>query len=105
MKCLPRLIMTRDLVIINLPYYSCMLVAFSLLHPLTHSLSLCSAKLRESCFDPGVVLNGTRLGSDYKLGSTVTFYCEAGYVLQVKKLDAWLFGWVAGWLVGWLVGG
>uniref|UniRef100_A0A3B3ZK64 Uncharacterized protein n=2 Tax=Periophthalmus magnuspinnatus TaxID=409849 RepID=A0A3B3ZK64_9GOBI len=35
-----------------------------------------------SCFDPGVVLNGTRLGSDYKLGSTVTFYCEAGYVLQ-----------------------
>ncbi|XP_063755390.1 CUB and sushi domain-containing protein 3 [Eleginops maclovinus] len=40
------------------------------------------AKLRESCFDPGVVLNGTRLGSDYKLGSTVTFYCEAGYVLQ-----------------------
>ncbi|CAF99391.1 unnamed protein product, partial [Tetraodon nigroviridis] len=40
------------------------------------------AKLRESCFDPGVVLNGTRLGSDYKLGSTITFYCEAGYVLQ-----------------------
>ncbi|KAL2080246.1 hypothetical protein ACEWY4_024039 [Coilia grayii] len=40
------------------------------------------AKLRESCFDPGNVLNGTRLGSDYKLGSTVTFYCEAGYVLQ-----------------------
>uniref|UniRef100_A0AAY4CTK9 CUB and Sushi multiple domains 3a n=1 Tax=Denticeps clupeoides TaxID=299321 RepID=A0AAY4CTK9_9TELE len=40
------------------------------------------AKLRESCFDPGNVMNGTRLGSDYKLGSTVTFYCEAGYVLQ-----------------------
>lgn len=47
------------------------------------SLCVCPAKLRESCFDPGVVLNGTRLGSDYKLGSTVTFYCEAGYVLQV----------------------
>ncbi|KAG2464901.1 CSMD1 protein, partial [Polypterus senegalus] len=40
------------------------------------------AKLRESCFDPGNVMNGTRLGSDYKLGSTVTYYCEAGYVLQ-----------------------
>ncbi|XP_058878367.1 CUB and sushi domain-containing protein 3 isoform X1 [Acipenser ruthenus] len=40
------------------------------------------AKLRESCFDPGSVMNGTRLGSDYKLGSTVTYYCEAGYVLQ-----------------------
>lgn len=47
---------------------------------------LSTAKLRESCFDPGVVLNGTRLGSDYKLGSTVTFYCEAGYVLQVQKM-------------------
>lgn len=46
-----------------------------------------TAKLRESCFDPGVVLNGTRLGSDYKLGSTVTFYCEAGYVLQVQKAE------------------
>ncbi|KAK3532300.1 hypothetical protein QTP86_016064, partial [Hemibagrus guttatus] len=40
------------------------------------------AKLRESCFDPGNVMNSTRLGSDYKLGSTVTFYCEAGYMLQ-----------------------
>ncbi|KAM6972968.1 CUB and sushi domain-containing protein 3-like [Aplochiton taeniatus] len=40
------------------------------------------AKLRESCFDPGNVMNGTRVGSDYKLGSTVTFYCEPGYVLQ-----------------------
>lgn len=68
---------------------------------LTHwSLSLCAAKLRESCFDPGVVLNGTRLGSDFKLGSTVTFYCEAGYVLQVQN-DGWLGGWV--WcLVGWM---
>lgn len=53
---------------------------------LSISAPLPAAKLRESCFDPGVVLNGTRLGSDYKLGSTVTFYCEAGYVLQVQKL-------------------
>lgn len=41
-----------------------------------------TAKLRESCFDPGNIMNGTRLGMDYKLGSTVTYYCDAGYVLQ-----------------------
>ncbi|XP_067093259.1 CUB and sushi domain-containing protein 3-like [Osmerus mordax] len=40
------------------------------------------AKLREACFDPGSVMNGTRLGSDYKMGSMVTFHCEAGYLLQ-----------------------
>uniref|UniRef100_A0A674D7B9 CUB and Sushi multiple domains 3 n=1 Tax=Salmo trutta TaxID=8032 RepID=A0A674D7B9_SALTR len=40
------------------------------------------AKLREACFDPGNVMNGTRLGNDYKLGSTVTFSCEAGYLLH-----------------------
>ncbi|XP_035382269.1 CUB and sushi domain-containing protein 3 [Electrophorus electricus] len=40
------------------------------------------AKLREACFDPGSVMNGTRVGSDYKLGSTVTFHCEPGYQLQ-----------------------
>lgn len=62
---------------------------------------MCPAKLRESCFDPGVVLNGTRLGSDYKLGSTVTFYCEAGYVLQVRK-DKLMDGCMDGWLHGWI---
>uniref|UniRef100_A0A3Q2Q9C4 CUB and Sushi multiple domains 3 n=1 Tax=Fundulus heteroclitus TaxID=8078 RepID=A0A3Q2Q9C4_FUNHE len=40
------------------------------------------AKLREACFDPGNVMNGTRMGVDYKLGSMVTFHCEAGYLLQ-----------------------
>ncbi|TRY64583.1 hypothetical protein DNTS_003138 [Danionella cerebrum] len=39
------------------------------------------AKLREACFDPGSVMNGTRLGADYKLGSTVTFHCDPGYQL------------------------
>ncbi|XP_042194838.1 CUB and sushi domain-containing protein 1 [Callorhinchus milii] len=34
---------------------------------------------RESCFDPGTVKNGTRVGTDLKLGSTVTFYCDNGY--------------------------
>ncbi|KAJ8013388.1 hypothetical protein DPEC_G00052750 [Dallia pectoralis] len=40
------------------------------------------AKLREACFDPGNIMNGTRLGNDYKLASMVTFNCEAGYLLQ-----------------------
>uniref|UniRef100_H2TR21 CUB and Sushi multiple domains 3 n=1 Tax=Takifugu rubripes TaxID=31033 RepID=H2TR21_TAKRU len=40
------------------------------------------AKLREACFDPGNLMNGTRMGTDYKLGSMVTFHCEAGYLLQ-----------------------
>nr|XP_015204236.1 PREDICTED: CUB and sushi domain-containing protein 2 isoform X1 [Lepisosteus oculatus] len=37
---------------------------------------------RESCFEPGPVLNGTRVGADLKLGSTVTFYCDSGYVIE-----------------------
>lgn len=41
-----------------------------------------AAKLREACFDPGNVMNGSRMGTDYKLGSMVTFHCEAGYLLQ-----------------------
>ncbi|XP_029427966.1 CUB and sushi domain-containing protein 2 isoform X2 [Rhinatrema bivittatum] len=34
---------------------------------------------RESCFDPGSIKNGTRVGTDLKLGSTVTYYCDGGY--------------------------
>ncbi|KAF7710922.1 hypothetical protein HF521_009794 [Silurus meridionalis] len=36
-------------------------------------------KPREACFDPGNIMNGTRLGFDYKLGSTVTYECDSGY--------------------------
>ncbi|XP_072565430.1 CUB and sushi domain-containing protein 1a isoform X1 [Paramormyrops kingsleyae] len=36
-------------------------------------------KPREACFDPGNIMNGTRLGSDFKLGSTVTYQCDSGY--------------------------
>lgn len=54
---------------------------FESLIPKFLSLSL-AAKLREACFDPGNVMNGTRIGTDYKLGSMVTFNCEAGYLLQ-----------------------
>lgn len=37
-KCLPHWIMARDLVIINLTYYSCAPVAFSLTHSFSHLL-------------------------------------------------------------------
>ncbi|KAM9317096.1 CUB and sushi domain-containing protein 1 [Gastrophryne carolinensis] len=36
-------------------------------------------KPREACFDPGNIMNGTRIGTDFKLGSTVTYQCDAGY--------------------------
>uniref|UniRef100_A0A671PAP2 CUB and sushi domain-containing protein 1-like n=1 Tax=Sinocyclocheilus anshuiensis TaxID=1608454 RepID=A0A671PAP2_9TELE len=38
-------------------------------------------KPREACFDPGNIMNGTRLGMDYKLGSTVTYQCDSGYTI------------------------
>ncbi|KAG5855860.1 hypothetical protein ANANG_G00001150 [Anguilla anguilla] len=37
---------------------------------------------RESCFEPGQVRNGTRHGNDLKLGTTVTFSCDSGYVIE-----------------------
>nr|XP_014341913.1 PREDICTED: CUB and sushi domain-containing protein 1-like [Latimeria chalumnae] len=36
-------------------------------------------KPREACFDPGNIMNGTRVGTDFKLGSSVTYYCDSGY--------------------------
>lgn len=57
-------------------------VTFSIIFRIMIAFVSSLAKLRESCFDPGNIMNGTRLGMDYKLGSTVTYYCDAGYVLQ-----------------------
>ncbi|KAJ6652285.1 hypothetical protein lerEdw1_012753 [Lerista edwardsae] len=37
---------------------------------------------RESCFDPGLIKNSTRAGSEWKLGSTITYYCDSGYVIE-----------------------
>ncbi|KAK1340237.1 hypothetical protein QTO34_018803 [Cnephaeus nilssonii] len=37
---------------------------------------------RESCFDPGTIKNGTRVGSDLKLGSSITYYCHGGYEVE-----------------------
>ncbi|XP_039595033.1 CUB and sushi domain-containing protein 1-like [Polypterus senegalus] len=36
-------------------------------------------KPREACFDPGSIMNGSRIGTDFKLGSTVTYHCDSGY--------------------------
>lgn len=46
-----------------------------------HGAGLCSSteKPREACFDPGNIMNGTRIGVDFKLGSTVTYQCDSGY--------------------------
>lgn len=40
-----------------------------------------SEKPREACFDPGNIMNGTRIGTDFKLGSTVTYQCDSGYTI------------------------
>lgn len=37
---------------------------------------------RESCFDPGTIKNGSRVGSDLKLGSSITYYCHGGYEVE-----------------------
>uniref|UniRef100_H2M2H5 CUB and Sushi multiple domains 1 n=1 Tax=Oryzias latipes TaxID=8090 RepID=H2M2H5_ORYLA len=38
-------------------------------------------KPREACFDPGNIMNGSRTGYDYKLGSQVSYTCHRGYTL------------------------
>lgn len=45
-------------------------------------LPLSTENPRESCFEPGLVRNGTRVGADLKLGSTVTYHCDSGYTLE-----------------------
>ncbi|XP_077451119.1 CUB and sushi domain-containing protein 1-like isoform X2 [Stigmatopora argus] len=36
-------------------------------------------KPREACFDPGNIMNASRTGYDYKLGSQVSYSCHHGY--------------------------
>lgn len=38
-----------------------------------------SEKPREACFDPGNIMNASRTGYDYKLGSQVSYNCHHGY--------------------------
>ncbi|XP_063092103.1 CUB and sushi domain-containing protein 2 isoform X4 [Cavia porcellus] len=47
---------------------------------------------RESCFDPGSIKNGTRVGSDLKLGSSVTYYCHAGYEVEGSSTLSCILG-------------
>ena len=35
-----------------------------------------------SCMDPGIPVNGVRLGQDLSIGSTVSFQCDPGYRLS-----------------------
>lgn len=37
-------------------------------------------KPREACFDPGNIMNASRMGYDYKLGSQVSYNCHHGYI-------------------------
>uniref|UniRef100_A0A8C6TIS3 CUB and Sushi multiple domains 2 n=1 Tax=Neogobius melanostomus TaxID=47308 RepID=A0A8C6TIS3_9GOBI len=37
---------------------------------------------RESCFEPGLVRNGTRVGKELKLGAIVIYQCDSGYTLE-----------------------
>lgn len=47
---------------------------------------------RESCFEPGLVRNGTRIGAELKLGSTVTYYCDSGYTLEGEAILTCVMG-------------
>ncbi|XP_032416301.1 CUB and sushi domain-containing protein 1 isoform X4 [Xiphophorus hellerii] len=39
-------------------------------------------KPREACFDPGNIMNASRTGYDYKLGSQVSYSCHHGYTIM-----------------------
>lgn len=41
---------------------------------------LSTEKPREACFDPGNIMNASRTGYDYKLGSQVSYNCHHGYI-------------------------
>lgn len=43
------------------------------------SLKISTEKPREACFDPGNIMNASRTGYDYKLGSQVSYNCHHGY--------------------------
>ncbi|XP_077882007.1 CUB and sushi domain-containing protein 2 isoform X5 [Ictidomys tridecemlineatus] len=47
---------------------------------------------RESCFDPGSIKNGTRVGSDLKLGSSITYYCHGGYKVEGSSTLSCILG-------------
>lgn len=42
---------------------------------------LSTEKPREACFDPGNIMNASRTGYDYKLGSQVSYNCHHGYTI------------------------
>lgn len=67
--------------------------------PLTSSVCVCVCLFffflenpRESCFDPGSIKNGTRVGSDLKLGSSITYYCHGGYEVEGSSTLSCILG-------------
>lgn len=55
-------------------------------------LPLSTENPRESCFEPGLVRNGTRVGTDFKLGSAVTYHCDSGYTLEGDPMLTCIMG-------------
>lgn len=39
----------------------------------------------DSCLDPGIPVNGRRLGSSFSTGSSVSFMCDPGYTLSDQE--------------------
>lgn len=39
----------------------------------------------DSCLDPGIPVNGRRLGGSFSIGSQVSFACDAGYTLSDQE--------------------
>lgn len=64
----------------------------STLHAYTCLLFFFPENPRESCFDPGSIKNGTRMGSDLKLGSSITYYCHGGYEVEGSSTLSCILG-------------
>lgn len=56
----------------------------SLLVNFEFSVCLCASLYNsvDTCIDPGVPENGRRIGNDFLVGSSVSYECDAGYVLS-----------------------
>ncbi|XP_037549410.1 CUB and sushi domain-containing protein 1 [Nematolebias whitei] len=49
-------------------------------------------KPREACFDPGNIMNASRTGYDYKLGSQVSYSCHHGYTIAGRDTVTCVMG-------------
>ena len=51
-------------------------------HTLISTYMLISTHVANTCGDPGTPSNGKKVGSDYSVGSQVTYVCNAGFTLR-----------------------